>query len=51
MHLHQSIIDAKTRKNIFSNLDGSPSALFFGHIAGLQKYLPGGDVAVRAECE
>ncbi len=41
MHLHQSIIDAKTRKNIFSNADGSPSALFFGHIAGLQKYLPG----------
>src|ERR1700723_2438826 len=41
MHLHQSIVDAKTRKNIFSNADGSPSALFFGHIAGLQKYLPG----------
>ena len=40
MHLHQSIIDAKTRKNIFSNPDGSPSTLFFGHIAGLQKYLP-----------
>ena len=40
MHLHQSIVDAKTRKNIFSKPDGSPSALFFGHIAGLQKYLP-----------
>src|SRR5258706_466671 len=41
MHLHQSIIDSKTRKNIFSNADGTPSELFFGHIAGLQKYLPG----------
>jgi len=41
MHLHQSIVDAKTRKNIFSNSDGSPTSLFFNHIAGLQKYLPG----------
>ena len=42
MHLHQSIVDAKTRKNIFSNADGSPSrAVLLGHIAGLQKYLPG----------
>jgi len=41
MHLHQSIVDTKTRKNIFSNADGSPSSLFFSHIAGLQKYLPG----------
>ena len=41
MHLHQSVIDVRTRKNIFSNADGSPSSLFFGHIAGLQKYLPG----------
>jgi len=40
MHLHQSIVDAKTRKNIFSNPDGSPSVLFFSHIAGLQRYLP-----------
>ena len=28
MHLHQSIINTKTRKNIFANADGSPSALF-----------------------
>ena len=41
MHLHQSVVDVRTRKNIFSNADGSPSSLFFGHIAGLQKYLPG----------
>jgi glutamine synthetase len=40
MHIHQSIVDKKTRKNIFSNPDGSPSQLFFSHIAGLQRYLP-----------
>jgi glutamine synthetase len=40
MHIHQSVIDTKTRRNIFSNADGTPSALFFAHIAGLQRYVP-----------
>ena len=40
MHLHQSVIDVKTRQNIFSQSDGTPTQLFFSHIAGLQKYLP-----------
>ncbi len=40
MHLHQSIINAETRQNIFSAADGSPTNLFFSHIAGLQRYLP-----------
>jgi glutamine synthetase len=40
MHIHQSVVDVKTRKNIFSNPDGTPSQLFFSHIAGLQKYMP-----------
>src|SRR5205085_3982314 len=40
MHIHQSVLDIKTRKNIFSSADGTPSQLFFSHIAGLQKYLP-----------
>jgi len=40
MHIHQSVVDRKTRSNIFSNADGTPSALFFSHIAGLQRYLP-----------
>ena len=40
MHLHQSIVDVKTRQNIFSQADGTPTQLFFSHIAGLQKYLP-----------
>ena len=40
MHIHQSIVDTKTGKNIFSDKEGNPSQLFFSHIAGLQKYLP-----------
>jgi glutamine synthetase len=40
MHIHQSIVDKKTGQNVFSNKDGTPSQLFFSHIAGLQKYLP-----------
>src|SRR6187431_821535 len=40
MHIHQSIVDAKTGENIFSDKDGNPTQLFFSHIAGLQKYLP-----------
>jgi glutamine synthetase len=40
MHIHQSIIERKSRKNIFSSPDGTPTPLFFSHIAGLQKYLP-----------
>jgi glutamine synthetase len=40
MHIHQSVIDSKTGANIFSNADGTPSPLFFSHIAGLQRYLP-----------
>jgi len=40
MHIHQSVVDKKTRLNIFSLPDGSPSPLFFAHIAGLQRYLP-----------
>jgi len=40
MHMHQSIIDKKTGKNVFSLADGSPSPLFFAHLAGLQRYLP-----------
>lgn len=40
MHLHQSVVDSKTGKNIFANEDGSDSELFLSHIAGLQKYIP-----------
>jgi glutamine synthetase len=40
MHIHQSVIDAKTGRNIFSAEDGSPSKNFYHYIGGLQKYLP-----------
>jgi len=40
MHLHQSVVDIRTRQNIFSAPDGTPTGLFFSHIAGLQRYLP-----------
>jgi glutamine synthetase len=40
MHIHQSIVDAKTGENIFSDAEGKPTALFESFIAGLQKYLP-----------
>lgn len=39
MHIHQSVVDLETGKNIFANEDGSHSDLFLSHIAGLQKYL------------
>ncbi len=40
MHIHQSVVDIKTGRNVFANEDGSDSKLFRSHIAGLQKYLP-----------
>jgi glutamine synthetase len=40
MHIHQSIINRKTGRNLFSNEDGSPSPQFFHFIGGLQRYLP-----------
>lgn len=39
MHIHQSVMDAKTGKNIFASKDGKHSKLFLNHIAGLQRYL------------
>ena len=40
MHVHQSVVDAESGKNIFSNDDGSPSILFQQYIGGLQRYMP-----------
>ncbi|EXJ09247.1 Gamma-glutamylputrescine synthetase PuuA [Nitrincola nitratireducens] len=40
MHLHQSVVDLKTGKSVFSNEDGTMSQLFLHHIGGLQKYIP-----------
>lgn len=40
MHIHQSIVDAKTGRNVFSDKDGRPTQEFFSFLAGHQKYLP-----------
>lgn len=40
MHIHQSIVDAKTGKNIFVDEKGNESENFLHYIAGLQKYTP-----------
>lgn len=40
MHIHQSVVDIKTGKNVFSNPDGSPSKEFFHFIGGMQHYVP-----------
>ena len=40
MHVHQSIVDIGSGRNLFSNPDGSPSREFGWYIGGLQKYIP-----------
>jgi glutamine synthetase len=40
MHIHQSVVDKATGRNIFSNEDGSASAQFHWFLGGLQKYIP-----------
>jgi glutamine synthetase len=43
MHIHQSLVDKETGKNLFANSNGTDSKLFRHYIGGLQRYLP--DVA------
>jgi glutamine synthetase len=40
MHVHQSVVDKATGRNLFSNEDGSPSQEFYWYIGGLQRYIP-----------
>jgi glutamine synthetase len=40
MHIHQSILDIETGKNIFSNANGKDSALFRSYVGGLARLLP-----------
>ncbi|MBS8225000.1 glutamine synthetase family protein [Vannielia litorea] len=40
MHIHHSVVEAKTGRNIFSNPDGSESEAFAHFIGGLQRHLP-----------
>lgn len=40
MHIHQSLVDIRSGKNLFGADDGSDTPLFLSFIGGLQKYLP-----------
>ena len=40
MHIHQSVIEKGSRRNIFSNPDDTPSREFGWYIGGLQRYAP-----------
>src|SRR3546814_2529256 len=40
MHIHQSLLDAKSGRNLFATRVGKDTALFRSPIARLQRYLP-----------
>lgn len=39
MHIHQSVVDAKTGRNLFTTASGKDSRLLLNHLGGLQRYL------------
>jgi glutamine synthetase len=47
MHIHHSVLDIETGKNIFSGPQGGETDAFFNFIGGLQKHLPS-SIAVMA---
>jgi glutamine synthetase len=40
MHIHQSVLDKKTGRNVFTAEDGSETEAFFHFIGGMQKHVP-----------
>jgi glutamine synthetase len=40
MHIHQSVLNAETGRNIFSTNNGKETALFRSHVAGLVRLMP-----------
>jgi len=40
MHIHQSVVEKKTGRNIFTNEDGSESDAFHHFIGGMQRHVP-----------
>jgi glutamine synthetase len=40
MHVHQSVVDVKTGRNIFSTKTGKDTPKFLNYIGGLQRYVP-----------
>jgi len=39
MHIHQSVVEAESGANIFSDAEGEPTDAFFGFVGGQQRYL------------
>jgi len=39
MHIHQSVVDLKTGRNLFATKSGKDSTLFLNYIGGLQRHL------------
>ncbi len=39
MHLHQSVVDTQTGRNLFTTKSGRDSKLLLNHLGGLQRYL------------
>jgi glutamine synthetase len=40
MHIHQSVVDARTGRNIFTDANGAPTDHFLHYIGGLQRHVP-----------
>lgn len=40
MHIHQSVVDIESGRNVFTDGNGMPTDLFFHFLAGQQTYLP-----------
>lgn len=40
MHIHHSIVDPETGKNLFTDKNGKPTDLFYGFLGGMQSFLP-----------
>jgi len=40
MHIHQSVVDAKTGENVFSNHDGTETEAFRHFVGGMQRHIP-----------
>lgn len=40
MHIHQSIVDAKTGENVFSSHDGAETETFHHFVGGMQRHIP-----------
>ncbi len=51
MHIHQSLLEASTGRNLFADKLGRDSALFRSHVGGAAALPAPGDAAAGAQCE